>query len=208
MNYRAIFFDFDGVILDSVHVKTQAFAAIFSCYGPEIEKAVVDYHLSNGGVSRFKKFEYYYTYLLHKPLDQETMDDLGKQFNRLVLDKVLASPFIPGAGETLNQLKEHHIPAFVASGTPDEELKLIVEKKDLAEYFLEIHGSPRKKDDIILDIAKRYDYSLSQCLFIGDAMTDYKAAKATGTDFLGVVQNGQESPFPAGTWVKERLEAC
>ena len=49
-------------------------------------------------------------------------------------------------------------------------------------------------------------YNLLDCLFIGDAMTDYKAAKATGTDFLGVVQNGQETPFPAGTWVQEKLE--
>jgi beta-phosphoglucomutase-like phosphatase (HAD superfamily) len=40
MHYQAIFFDFDGVILDSVHVKTEAFAAMFRKYGPEIERAV------------------------------------------------------------------------------------------------------------------------------------------------------------------------
>jgi beta-phosphoglucomutase-like phosphatase (HAD superfamily) len=33
MRYQAIFFDFDGVILDSVHVKTEAFAAMFRKYG-------------------------------------------------------------------------------------------------------------------------------------------------------------------------------
>ena len=39
--WEAVFFDFDGVILDSVDVKTQAFADMFRQYGPEVERAVV-----------------------------------------------------------------------------------------------------------------------------------------------------------------------
>ena len=64
MNWNAVFFDFDGVIPDSVYVKTKPFAKIFRHYGPEVEQAVVDHHLANGGVSRFEKFEYYYTHIL------------------------------------------------------------------------------------------------------------------------------------------------
>ncbi|MFP4573949.1 MAG: HAD family hydrolase [Desulfobacterales bacterium] len=206
MQYQAIFFDFDGVILDSVHVKTEAFAAMFRPYGPDIEKAVVDYHLANGGVSRFKKFEYYYTQLLNKPIDQETLDALGHEFNRLVLGKVLESSFIPGAMETLEKLKKNAVPAFVASGTPDEEIKLIVEKKGLSSYFLEVHGSPRKKDQIISDIAGRYNFDLPGCLFIGDAMTDYEAAFKCGTKFLGITKQKDQSPFPEGTRVMQHLD--
>lgn len=206
MKYQAIFFDFDGVILDSVHVKTQAFAAMFRQYGPEIEQAVVDYHLNNGGVSRYKKFEYYYTKLLNKPIDQATLKALGKEFESLALQGVLDAPFIPGAQETLKQVREHGIPAFVASGTPEEEIKLIVNKRNLSPYFLEVHGSPRKKQEIITDISKRYSFDLSRCLFIGDAMNDYDAASSTGSQFLGIVPDLNESPFPAGTWVKQKLE--
>jgi HAD superfamily hydrolase (TIGR01549 family) len=198
MIYQAVFFDFDGVILDSVHVKTQAFAAMFRQYGPEIEKAVVDYHLANGGVSRFKKFEYYYKHLLHKPIDQAILDDLGREFSKLALQGVLDSSFIPGAMETLQQLKKQNIPAFVASGTPDEEIKLIVFKRELTPYFQEIHGSPRKKDEIISDIACRFGFKLDKCLFIGDAMTDYEAAKTCGTRFLGITEDGKTRPFPKG----------
>jgi beta-phosphoglucomutase-like phosphatase (HAD superfamily) len=39
---QAVFFDFDGVILDSVDVKARAFSEMFRDYGPEVEKAVVD----------------------------------------------------------------------------------------------------------------------------------------------------------------------
>ncbi len=55
MKWQVVFFDFDGVILDSVDVKTKAFAKMFRHYGPEVEQVVVDYHLANGGVSQVQK---------------------------------------------------------------------------------------------------------------------------------------------------------
>lgn len=206
MHYQAIFFDFDGVILDSIHVKTQAFATMFRQYGPEIERAVVDYHLNNGGVSRYKKFEYYYTQLLNKPIDKETLDALSKEFESLTLQGVLSASFISGALQSLQELKKRSIPAFVVSGTPDDEIKFVVKKRGLSSYFREVHGSPNTKDQIILDIGKRHRYDLSKCLFIGDAMTDYEAAQNTGTYFLGIVQKGHYSPFPSGTWVMQELK--
>ena len=35
---KAVIFDFDGVILDSVNVKTKAFGSMYSKYGSEVEK--------------------------------------------------------------------------------------------------------------------------------------------------------------------------
>jgi HAD superfamily hydrolase (TIGR01549 family) len=205
MNWQAVFFDFDGVILDSVDVKTRAFAEMFRGYGPEIENAVLDYHLANGGVSRYVKFQYYYKHLLKKPIDQETLEALGRRFEQLSLKGVLAAPFLDGALETLQNLRQQDIPTFVVSGAPDEEIKHIVEKRRLDSYFLEVHGSPRKKQEIIQDIATRRHYRLKDCLFIGDAMTDYEAAQACATGFLGIVKEGQLSPFPEGTWVSGKV---
>lgn len=205
MSYQAVFFDFDGVILDSVHVKTEAFAAMFRKYGPKVEQSVVDYHLANGGVSRFRKFEYYYTHLLKKPIDKKTLNHLGDEFNKLSLQGVLDAQFITGALETLKELLQKRIPCFVASGTPDEEIKLIVEKRKLTPYFEEVHGSPTTKDEILLDIACRYNYRLHDCLFIGDAMTDFEAARMTGTDFLGILKDKGLNPFPAGVRVQESV---
>lgn len=206
MKWQAVFFDFDGVILDSVDVKTKAFAKMFRHYGPEVERAVVEYHLANGGVSRFKKFEYYYKNFLQKPITQEILNGLGQKFNQLALEGVLAAPFIDGSLETLKQLRKDEIPAFVVSGTPDDEIKIIVEKRNLAPFFWEMHGSPREKQEIVRDIAKRYGYQLEKCLFIGDATTDYEAAKVCGTKFLGVVEDKEKSPFPKETLVKTKVE--
>ena len=197
--WQAVFFDFDGVILDSVDAKTQAFASMYRNYGTDIEKAVVEYHMAHGGVSRFEKFKYYHEQLLNKPVSEEELQELGTQFSDLALEKVLNALFIEGAHETLRELVEKNIPAFVVSGTPDEEIKLIVEKRGLSKYFREVHGSPRHKDELISDISQRFSLKPEKCLFIGDAMTDYKAAKATGVHFLGVVLSSESSPFPEGT---------
>lgn len=201
MRYQAVFFDFDGVILDSVDVKTDAFATMFREYGPEIEQSVVEYHLAHGGVSRFEKFKYYYKYLLGKSINQDILDELGREFNKLALNGVLVAPFIDGALETLKLLKEQEIPAFVVSGTPHEELQIIVEKRNLTPYFWEVHGSPREKQEIVQDIASRYSLCMKDSLFIGDALTDFEAAQVCGTGFLGIVKDCEKSPFPESTIV-------
>ena len=193
------------MILDSVQVKTRTFAAMFNKYGSDVEHAVVDYHLTHGGVSRFKKFEHYYKNLLNEPITPEKLQLLGEEFSRLALQGVLDSPYIPGAMNTLKLLKEQEIPCFVVSGTPDTEIKLIVKTKQLDRYFLEVHGSPRKKDEILVDIIDRYDLTPGECLFIGDAMTDYEASRACGTDFLGILSDNNHSPFPPHTKVNNQV---
>ncbi|GAB6094254.1 HAD hydrolase-like protein [Desulfatiferula olefinivorans] len=199
--WQAFFFDFDGVVLDSVNIKTEAFAQMFRPYGPDVERAVVQYHLDNGGVSRFRKFEYYYRQLLHEDISPDRLDELGAEFSRIALNNVLKAPFIDGAIETLSEIRRQGLPAFVVSGTPEDEVRHIVRERNLEDYFIEVHGSPRKKHEIVQDIAVRFGFDLKRCLFVGDALTDYEASRICGTDFLGVVKNGDPVPFPGSVAV-------
>ena len=206
MNWQALFFDFDGVILDSVHVKTEAFAKMFRKYGPEIEGECIVYHLANGGVSRYEKFRYYYENLLNKDITDKELNQLGEVFTKLVLKGVLESPFIDGVMDTLEQLRSQNIPAYIVSGTPDDELNYIVKKKNLSSFFNEIHGSPRQKSEIINHILKENNYKSDNCLFIGDAMSDHKAAHETGVCFLGIIKDGEKTPFPEGTIIAHSVK--
>ena len=72
---RAILFDFDGVILESVDVKTKAFAELFKDF-PEHVDQIVQYHIDNMGVSRFDKFRYIYRYILKRKLSDEKFTEL------------------------------------------------------------------------------------------------------------------------------------
>jgi phosphoglycolate phosphatase-like HAD superfamily hydrolase len=195
-SWQAVFFDFDGVIADSTEVKVRAFATLFAPYGPEVQKAVIRYHLDNGGMPRHQKIRHCFEIFAGlTPTDSE-LNRAGQTFSELVLDAVVAAPFIGGALSTLQRLQQAAIPAFVVSGTPGDEMRLIVERKGLVSYFLEVHGSPRAKLAIVADILARYKYRPRRCLFIGDALADYHAAQGNGLRFLGIVPDGRDSIFP------------
>lgn len=201
---QAVFFDFDGVILDSVAVKTAAFAEMYADHGEAVQRAVVDYHLSHGGVSRFEKFRYFHEDLLGRPMTDALMAELCAAFNELTLSKVMAAPFIPGARETLAGLAELGVPAFVASGTPQAELEAIVLARLGHGVFAEVHGSPRTKAEIVRDVLARHGFAPGQCVFVGDAVTDWRAARECAVPFVGVA-GPSGHPFPDTTAVVRAL---
>jgi phosphoglycolate phosphatase-like HAD superfamily hydrolase len=196
---EAVFFDFDGVIVDSHDVKTRAFAALYADEHPGIVEAVMAYHDAYGGMSRYKKFDYFERILLDREPTRERIAELGDRFAGAVVEAVVASPEIPGAGALLHALSQRATPSYVASGTPEEELKQIVTRRGLERYFRAVRGSPAEKAEILGDLSARHAHDVSRCLMVGDAMTDYVAAQAVGMPFLGVVKQGHASPFPQGT---------
>jgi HAD superfamily hydrolase (TIGR01549 family) len=191
---KAIAFDFDGVILENAHVKTEAFIELFAEHGPDVQAGVRTHHLANLGISRFKKFSWIYQNLLDRQLSEEHSQELGRRFSALALEKVLASPFVHGARESLDALASY--PLFVVSGTPQGELDLIVDRRELRGSFREVHGSPREKPEILADIAARHGLERDQLLFIGDGMSDYQAAVATKLPFLA-----RDTPELHDEWV-------
>lgn len=201
---QAVFFDFDGVILDSVAVKTAAFAEMYAGHGPEVQRAVVDYHLGHGGVSRHEKFRHFHENLLGQPMTEALMAELCAAFSELTLAKVMAAPFIPGARETLAALAVRGIPAFVASGTPQKELEAIAQARLGDGVFAEVHGSPRTKERIVRDVLARHGLAPGRCVFVGEALTDWRAASECGVPFLGVA-GPSGHPFPVGTAVVSAL---
>jgi phosphoglycolate phosphatase-like HAD superfamily hydrolase len=183
-NIKAIIFDYDGVIAESVNVKTDAFAELYKPYGEDIIRKVIEHHESNGGLSRFDKFKIYHQDFLNKKIDKQEVNKLSKQFSNLVLQKVIDSPFVKGAYDFIVSNHEKY-DFFISTGTPTEEIKIILESNKLRFFFKDIFGSPEKKNIHVRRIMDKYKYKKSEVLFIGDALTDRDAAKANGIKFVG-----------------------
>lgn len=179
---RAVVFDLDGVILESAELKTAAFLELFGEY-PQFRERILAYHLGHLGVSRYDKFEWIYGELLKEPLSGERKAELGREFSGLVLDKVLACPFVPGARELLERWKGSKL-LFVASGTPQGELDVILEGRGIAGYFEGAWGSPTKKNEVVRRVLCEYGLARGEVLFVGDGSSDWEAAQATGVRFL------------------------
>ena len=60
---KTIIFDFDGIILESIDVKTEAFKKLYQPFGSSISNKVVENHLANGGISRYEKIKIYHKQL-------------------------------------------------------------------------------------------------------------------------------------------------
>ncbi len=208
MEYRALFFDFDGVIADSVEVKTKAFADLFKEFGPEIQARVVNHHRANGGMTRKDKFLHYYKEFLNTPLKPDGLEALCRQFSDLVVDKVVASDEIPGAKETIKRWSAV-LPCFIVSATPDDEIITIAARRGLSGYFREILGSGRTKTENLAYLLKKHAILPETSLFIGDAASDYRAAVDCGVNFLGILP-GPEAPLlkiaPDIEWVRDFTE--
>lgn len=181
-SFKAFFFDFDGVILESANIKTEAFGEMYRPVG--LENEVLKYHLQNQGVSRYEKFRWIAENLENRAIDEVEVEEKALQFNDLVFSKVLSASFVPGVKRLLDKLKEWGTPCLVASGTPQDELQRIVMERGLNHYFRGVFGSPDKKIAIINRECSEYGWNPEDCLFLGDASTDYEAAKATGCKFF------------------------
>lgn len=208
MKYVAFFFDFDGVLVDSVEVKTRAFAKLFEPYGAEIENKVVDHHRRHGGMTRIDKFRHYYKEFLQEPLNDKKLDNLCREFSQLVVDDIVFAPEIPGSEAFL---KEWHnqVTCFVISATPENEIRGIVQRRGLQKYFKEVLGAPTTKIENLKSILIKYNFEPSRCLFFGDAESDYQAAKMCGVNFLAILP-GHDAPLlrvvPDVMWAKDFMK--
>tara|TARA_X000000368_G_C22889120_1_gene648786 strand:+ start:55 stop:747 length:693 start_codon:yes stop_codon:yes gene_type:complete len=181
-----VFFDFDGVIADSVNIKTEAFYLLYEEYGDEIANRVVEHHLANGGMSRFDKFNHYNKNFLQDYKTKKSNEELSITFSSLVKEKVIESELILGAKEFLDFLLINQILCVIISATPETEMKEILDKKGLSNYFSLVFGSPRSKDQNIYKTLEKLDINTKDCIFFGDATNDLRASIKCGIKFVGV----------------------
>lgn len=178
-----LIFDFDGVLAESVSVKTNAFALLFAGEGESAVRRIVGYHERNGGISRFEKVRTIYRDILRRPLDEGTFRSLCDRFAELVTDEVARSPWVPGAREFLESNAGRRR-FYVVSGTPQEEMREIVRRRSMDGYFKCVFGSPRPKDSLLREVLEREGERPEEAAFVGDAETDWSAARSLGIPFV------------------------
>lgn len=179
---KNIFFDFDGVIAESVSAKTDAFKEMYLPYGEKIANEVVDYHIHNGGVSRFEKFRYWEKNFFGKEITENEVNALANRFSELVLNKVVESAEVVGCRAFLEKYYQK-LRFWVITGTPTEEIIEIASKKNLDKYFIQLCGSPQNKKYWTEHLIERHGLAREETLFLGDATTDQMAAEHSKLHF-------------------------
>lgn len=191
---KAIIFDFDGVIAESVAVKIDAFRRIFEAKCPEHIEQILTYHKVNGGISRYVKFQYIYDHFLKEPLSESESARLGELFSKYALEGVIAAPLVAGTKDFLFKYSDRFL-LFVASGTPEDEMRIISAQRGLDRYFKGVYGSPRSKAELVRMILEEHKLKKEEVMFVGDSVNDLDGAKEAGVRFIGRVGRGEQNPF-------------
>jgi len=193
--YDTLVFDCDGVVLNSNQVKTQAFFDVAKQYGLEAANKLVEYHVLHGGVSRYKKFEYFIQVILNKEIKKEELDSLLKLFAQTVRKGLLACDIAEGLDTLREQTKGARW--LIVSGGDQKELREIFELRKIASFFDGgIFGSPDNKE-LILRREEAKGNIKGKGLFLGDSQYDYQAAVQAQMDFMFISKWSEwEMPRP------------
>ena len=178
---KIVFWDFDGVIKDSVEVKTRAFKELFKKFGADVVRKVGNHHTANGGMSRFEKIPIY-LFWAGEDQSQRNVDLYCDKFAYIVEDEVVASDWVPGIQEILKNLSG--IPNILVTATPQEEIQRILQRLTITNSFSLIFGAPTTKTEGIKTALEKYRIKPEDSIMIGDARADFQAATNCGTNFL------------------------
>ena len=191
---KAVIFDFDGVIVDSEPLHLRAFQRTVETLG-----------------LRLSPTDYYLRYLAcdDKSFFRRFLEENGQQWTegeivRLVREKGICFEemigedirIFPGVVEFLEAIRDKFYVA-IGSGALTEEIKLILRRKELSEFFGFVIGAddtenPKPSPEVYLKCLERlrtdYDGTITaaQCVVFEDSPHGVLAAKRAGMICVGI----------------------
>ena len=182
---KTIFWDFDGVILDSMPIRDFGFVKIFEEFDKNLVDKLLEYHTLNGGLSRYVKIRYFYNTLLGSEVSDEKVQELADKFSTIMKAELTNKKYL--IGETVDFIEKNYknYNFHIVSGSDGKELNYLCKELKLSEYFKTIEGSPTHKNDLVKNILEKYNYNSKECILIGDSINDFDAANINGMKFYG-----------------------
>ncbi|HNP33573.1 MAG TPA: HAD hydrolase-like protein [Flavobacterium sp.] len=184
-NKKVIFWDFDGVLMDSNAVRDLGFEKVLADFPEEQVQQLMDFHRNNGGLSRYVKFRHFFETIRKEELTDEKLKNYTDRFSEIMLSLLLDESLL--IQPTINFVKNnyHNYKMHIVSGSDQTELRKICVTLNLSQYFVSIHGSPTPKKQWIKDLLEENQYDLKDCVLIGDSHNDFEAADVNRIDFWG-----------------------
>lgn len=183
--YSTLIFDCDGVVLDSNKVKTNAFYEAALPYGESAAKDLVEYHIANGGISRYSKFEFFMKQIIPKHrhnLTDPNIDTLLNSYSDQLVAGLNECSIADGLLELRNLTSQSNW--LIVSGGDQKELRSLFINRGIADLFNGgIFGSPDNKNKILAREQVRGNIRRN-ALFIGDSRYDHQASKDANIDFV------------------------
>jgi HAD superfamily hydrolase (TIGR01549 family) len=185
--YKVVFWDFDGVLMDSMSVRDKGFAMVLDKFPASQVDKLLEYHRKNGGLSRYHKLRYFFEEILDESVTDEKIQILASDFSvimksLLVDKKLLIAETVELAGEISGK---GELRQLIVSGSDQSELRYLNQKLSIDQFFDGIYGSPTPKKELVSMLLKLEQIDKESACLIGDSLNDQEAAEVNGIDFFG-----------------------
>lgn len=184
-NFKIVLWDFDGVIMDSMSIRNKGFEEVLKEYPKEQVRLLMEFHLKNGGLSRYVKFRYFFEEIRKEQITEEQINGLALSFSKIMLSLLIDEKLLIEDSFSFIKKNWKNYEMHIVSGSDGNELRAICEGLKLAPYFSTINGSPTPKNELVADLINHNNYNRDEIVLIGDSINDFDAAVANGISFVG-----------------------
>jgi beta-phosphoglucomutase len=202
MPYKAVIFDFNGVLANDEHLHCELMQTLSAKFGVSLSDE--DYFSKVIGFDDREAFKY----LLGEKVHEQQLQSLIDQKNHMYLEAIASRDLLfPGVREVLAKVSAQHVCA-INSGALRVEIETILKKDHLQNYFKTIvsandisHSKPHPEGYLLaFEKLKQFDANLTKqdCLVLEDTPAGIASAKAAGLAVVGI----------ANSVTAAELEAC
>ncbi len=187
---KALIFDLDGTLVDSVYGHVLAFQIAFAEAGMPIESWRIHRHIGMSGDLLTQAV----TRDSGKKASSEKLHRIEKRHSEL-LHRLLPKPRpLPGAVELLGGLRRKKILHGIATSGKPAEMKLALQTLKIGEGTVVVNrkdaAQAKPEPDLFLECQKRLGVPPQECYVVGDAVWDLLAARRAGMLGIGVLTGG------------------
>ncbi len=184
-NINTIFWDFDGVIMDSNSVRDTGFERVLSEFPKAQVEDLLEFHRKNGGLSRYVKFRYFFEEVRKESVTENQIQVWAAKFSEIMLSSLMNPALLITDSILFIKNNYQKYKMHIVSGSDGNELRKICEEIGIYQYFITIEGSPTPKNLLVKNILETYEYKPENCVLIGDSINDKEAAMSNNVFFRG-----------------------
>lgn len=194
---KAVIFDLDGTLVDTVDFHAEAFQKALQKFGKEIPYEKIRSQIGKGGDQFLPEF---LTKSEIEEFGDELLDERAKIYKSEYLPRI--KPF-PKVRELFEKIKADGKKIAIGSSSPEDELEKVLKIAGVADLVEEktsaddAEESKPEPDIFEAALKKLGNPKPSEVIVVGDTPYDAEAAKKAGIATIGVLSGG----FP-----KEELE--
>jgi len=183
--YKVLLWDFDGVIMDSMPIRSKGFELVLAQYPKEQVDQLMAFHEANGGLSRYVKFRYFFEEIRKESITDEEVLALAGKFSEIMLSLLMDQNLLIQDSVSFIKNNWQNFEMHIVSGSDGKELRIINDSLDLSSFFKTINGSPTPKKQLVEDVLADNQYDKKDVILIGDSINDFDAASFNDISFAG-----------------------